>query len=130
MTEPLERFAFGDKAPMANELAALVAKGAKTGTCWAAVHGDQEAAVGRQFIVTDGRDRDVAIIETVELTQRRFDQIDDEWALAEGEGDGSLEAWRKEHEAFFQREGVFAPNMLLWCERFKLVKLLTPGKAP
>jgi uncharacterized protein YhfF len=126
MTE-LERFAFGDKAAMATELAGLVAKGEKTASCWAAVHGDQGAFVGQQFIVTDGRDRDVAIIETVELSERRYDQIDEEWAKAEGEGDCSLEAWRKAHEAFFKREGVFAPDMPLWCERFKLVKVLPLG---
>ena len=106
------------------ELAGLVVKGVKTATCWAAVHGDQEAFVGQQFMVTDGRDRDVAIIETTELSECRFDQIDEEWAIAEGEGDLSLEAWRKAHEAFFKREGVYAPDMPLWCQRFKLVKVV------
>ena len=127
MAETLQRFAFGDKAAMATELADLVAKGVKTASCWAAAHGDQGAFVGQRFIVTDGRDRDVAIIETVELAERRYDQIDEDWAASEGEGDLSLAAWRKAHEAFFKREGVYAPDMPLWCERFRLVKVLPPG---
>ncbi len=35
-----------------------------------------------------------------------------------------LVAWRAGHAAFFARTGGFAPDMLLWCERFRLVAIL------
>jgi hypothetical protein len=34
------------------------------------------------------------------------------------------EGWRHDHEAYFREEGTFAPDMLLWCERFRLVEVL------
>ena len=50
-----------------------------------------------------------------------FDK-ESKFAKDEGEGDGSLDAWRKEHAAYFERNGGFSPNMLLVCERFKVVE--------
>jgi uncharacterized protein YhfF len=64
------------------------------------------------------------VIETVSLTQRRFDEVDADWARLEGEGDGSLADWRDAHRTYFTRNGGFAPDMLLWCEMFRVVKTL------
>ena len=46
------------------------------------------------------------------------------FAHAEGEGDECLEDWRDGHRAYFTRNGGFAPDMLLWCERFRLVEVI------
>ena len=43
-------------------------------------------------------------------------------ALAEGEGD--FDSWKQGHIAFFTRNGGFDPDMMLVCERFKLVEVL------
>jgi uncharacterized protein YhfF len=67
------------------------------------------------------------VIETVELTQRRFPDVDAAFAHDEGEGDRSLAYWRRAHERYFRRRGQFAPDMLLWCERFRLLARLAPG---
>jgi hypothetical protein len=71
----------------------------------------------------------VAVIETVSVELKRFDQIDAEFAFEEGEGDRSLRFWRLTHKRYFHDNGGFAPGMLLWCERFRLIEALDPQLA-
>jgi uncharacterized protein YhfF len=124
----MEAFAFGDGPAMADALGRLVVAGAKTATCWAAVQGRQ-TEVGKQMVVLDGAGRGIAVVETVELTQRRFDEVDWAFASDEGEGDLTLQDWRDGHRRYFTREGTFAPDMLLYCERFRLVRVLQAESA-
>ncbi|MEO1277180.1 MAG: ASCH domain-containing protein, partial [Pseudomonadota bacterium] len=42
-------------------------------------------------------------------------------ALAEGEND-SLEGWRADHRAYFERNGGWSPDMMLLCERFRVIE--------
>ena len=46
------------------------------------------------------------------------------FAYDEGEGDRSLAYWRSEHERFFRKYDVFSEDMLLVCERFRLIEIL------
>ena len=80
--------------------------------------------VGRRDVVLDGAGKPAAVIETTEVTVRRFDEVDEDFARDEGEGDLSLEYWREGHEAYFARNGGFEPDMELVCERFRLVERL------
>jgi uncharacterized protein YhfF len=125
-------FSFGDSPEMADELLALVIAGTKTATCGALRdYGEGKEplpAVGRRDVVLDGHGRRAAVVETVEVTVRRFDEVDERFALDEGEGDRTLADWRESHKAFFERHGGFSPDMELMCERFKLVEVLDPGK--
>jgi uncharacterized protein YhfF len=121
----LEQFSFGDRAELADELAELVLAGKKRATCWAASEGPKTEA-GKRWVVLDGSGDPVAIIETVELTQQRFDEVDEAFAFAEGEGDRTLASWRRAHRNYFGRRGTFAPDMLLYCERFRLVGRVDP----
>jgi uncharacterized protein YhfF len=116
----LERFSFGDSPNLADELAGLVLAGKKRATCWAAGEGPK-TEVGKQWLVLNGSGVAVAVIETIELTQRRFDEVDGAFAFDEGEGDRTLAFWRRAHRNYFGRQGTFAPHMLLYCERFRLV---------
>jgi uncharacterized protein YhfF len=116
----LETFSFGDGPALAAELAELVLAGVKTATCWAACEG-QKTAVGTRMVMLDGAGRPAAVVETVELVRRRFDEVDRAFAFEEGEGDRSLDHWRQAHRRYFTRLGTFAPEMELWCERFRLV---------
>jgi uncharacterized protein YhfF len=50
-----------------------------------------------------------------------FGDVDQAFAFDEGEGDRSLAYWRAAHRRYFSRQGTFAPDMLLNCERFRLV---------
>jgi uncharacterized protein YhfF len=121
--QSLESFSFGNTPEMADSLAALVVEGKKRATCWSITDG-QQTEVGKRMVVLDGSGRASAIIETVELTCQRFDEVDLQFALDEGEGDETLEQWRAGHRAYFEGEGDFSPDMMLWCERFKLVEVI------
>jgi uncharacterized protein YhfF len=117
----LESFSFGDSPALADELAALVLAGIKAATCWAASDG-ASTRVGKRMAVLDGSGKPVAIIETVELTQRRFNEVDAAFAYDEGEGNQNLEFWRQAHRRYFTRLGQFAEDMMLYCERFRVVE--------
>ena len=86
----LESFAFGDSPALADELLALVLAGKKTATCWAASEGGKGVDIGKRWIVKDGQGRARAVVETVELTRRRFKKVDAAFAFDEGEGTGRL----------------------------------------
>jgi len=101
----LETFSFGDNSDLANRL--LVLSGTKRATCWAESQGLLSAEIG---------------LKTIELTKRRFDEVDEAFAYDEGEGDRSLRYWREAHTRYFSQLGRYSPDMMLWCERFELVE--------
>ena len=70
--------------------------------------------MGGRWVVEDGQGRSRAVLKTVALTQQRFDQVDADFAAAEGEGDLTLVHWRDAHRGYFTRNGQFATDMLLW----------------
>jgi uncharacterized protein YhfF len=80
--------------------------------------------LGKRMVMLDGAGRPRAVLETIELTQRRFDEIDAFWAFDESEGDRTLGFWRRAHRNYFTRLGQFAPDMLLYCERFRIAALI------
>lgn len=125
----LETFSFGDSPALADELAALVLAGVKTATCWAAVEG-LKTEPGKLTVMLGGNGRPLAVIETVELTLRRFDEVDASFAYDEGEDDRSLASWREAHRQYFTRLGQFSPDMMVYCERFRIVERLWSGKPP
>ena len=121
---------WGDSPQMADELGDLIARGVKTATCsalweWQA-EGKPLPEPGLITIVVDGRGEPLCIIETTEVTIRKYNEVDDEFAQAEGEGDFSLEYWRQAHKNFFSRTlpkvgKEFAEDMPLVCERFNVI---------
>jgi uncharacterized protein YhfF len=117
----LESFSFGDSPQLADELLALVLEGRKRATCWAASEGTKGAEIGKCMVACDGAGRPRAVLQTLELARRRFDEVDAAFAFDEGEGDRSLDYWRQAHRRYFTRLKFFQPDMMLWCERFKLV---------
>lgn len=123
-------FRFGDSRALSDDLLARVRSGRKTATCMALADiedgGEPMPQVGRRDIALDWDDRPALVIETVEVTIRRFDEVDAAFALAEGEND-TLEGWRRDHERYFARNGGFAPDMPLVCERFRVVEDLRGG---
>jgi uncharacterized protein YhfF len=105
-----------------DQLLELGLVGKKTATCWAASEGIKGVAVGKRWI--DGQGRASVNLETVELKRRRFGDVDAAFAHDEGEGDRSLDDWRRMHAAYFSRRGEFSPDMELYCERFTLIEVL------
>ena len=122
--QAVPRFAFDDGPALAHALLALVLAGRKTATCRDAREGANDTAAGACMVVLDGAGVPRAVRETVALDQARFDRVDDDCAFAKGEGDSSLAQWRADHTAGFTRNGHFAPDMLLFCERFLPVAVL------
>jgi uncharacterized protein YhfF len=122
--------AFGDHPQLADELGALIVNGIKTGTCsalweWEA-EGNPIPEVGLISIVLNGVGEPICIIETTEVTQRRFNEVDEDFAYSEGEGDRTLQYWREAHTRFFSRVLAklgrnFSEDMPLICERFKVI---------
>lgn len=80
-------------------------------------------------MVLDDAARPRAVLETVELTQRRFHDVDAAFAFEEGEDDRTLAAWRIAHQNYFTRNNCFAPDMVLYCERFRLIEILDVDRA-
>lgn len=122
----LPRFPFGDGPEVADHLLELILLGRKRATCWSAVEGCKGTVIGGRWVVEDGKGRPRAVLETIDLKEMLFDDVDADFAGAEGEGDLSLAHWRKAHKEYFTKNGGFSPRMPLWCERFELIKILAP----
>ena len=120
-----ETFRFGDTPALCETINAMVRSGAKTATCEAAsaygAQGDEWPEVGRRDIALNWDGTPAAMIETVEVKTRRFNEIDAEFVAAQGEF-RDLAHWREAYEAYFWRCGGFAPDMKLMCERFTLIE--------
>ena len=121
---------WGDGPQMADELGALIAAGTKTATCSALAEweadGDALPEPGLLTIVLDGEGELLCIVETTEVTPKPFNQVDEQFACEEGEGDRSLAYWRAAHRRFFERYlpeiGLaFSEEMMLVCERFCVI---------
>ena len=118
----LRSFAFGDGPLLADELLDLVIRGLKTATC-STEDEPNTSTPGERWIVLDGRGEPRCVIETTEVTYRRFDEVEAGFAHEEGEGDRSLDYWRSAHRNYFGRQGRFREDMMLMCERFRLVEV-------
>lgn len=115
---------------MADELGALIVEGTKTATCsalweWEA-EGESPPETGTVTIVLDGRGKPMGIVETTEVTIRKYNEVDAEFARDEGEGDLTLRFWQEAHKNFFSRTlpeigKKFSEEMPLVCERFRLI---------
>lgn len=125
-----EAFYFGDSQPLADELAALVLQGTKratAGSVWSfEAQGKRLPRPGDLSIVTNWAGQPLCVIETLSVEVRPFNEVSAEFAAIEGEGDGSLAYWQREHRAYFSRECEragrrFEEGMLVACECFGVV---------
>ena len=62
------------------------------------------------------------------MSYRRYNEVDAAFAYEEGEGDRSLAYWREAHRKYFGRQGKFSEDMMLMCERFRLVEIFEGRK--
>jgi uncharacterized protein YhfF len=125
-----EAFFFDDNEASANALAQLALSGRKRATA-SLVWSHEQAGTplprpGSLSVVTTFAGAPVCVIETLRVDIVPFEEVTAEFAAVEGEGDGSLEYWRKAHTASFGRvcRGVgrtLEPRMLVACERFAVV---------
>lgn len=122
-----QRFKFGDNPRLCDDLLALVIAGKKTATCGAArdyVDCPEELPViGRRDIATRWDGTPAVVIETVDVFRSTFNDIPDDFRLAEGEND-TPEGWARDHRAYFERNGGWSPDMELVAEVFRVVEVL------
>jgi uncharacterized protein YhfF len=126
----LEAFAFGDSEPMANALATLVLQGTKRATAslaWRYETGETpQPKPGDLSIVTNWGKEPLCIIETTAVDLVPFNEVSEAFARVEGEDDGTLESWRRNHTKFFAGEcerlgRTPSEDMLVVCECFSVV---------
>jgi uncharacterized protein YhfF len=125
-----EAWSFGDNPDMADELADLVLRGIKTATAGLLWEYEAEGEVlpqpGDASIVLDGTGSPACVIETVQVEVKPFNQVDAAFAHDEGEGDRSLDTWRRVHWRFFSRAcgrigRTSSETMPVVCERFRVM---------
>jgi len=122
------QFCGGGKS--ADRLTALVLAKIKTATsglydCYAA-DGEPVPQEGDCSIILNSDGRPECIVVTRKVTVLPFDEVGEDIAEKEGEGDQSLEYWRRVHEKFFREECArcgleFSPKMNVVCEEFEMV---------
>ena len=114
----------------ANNCSELILRGEKTATCsmkyWYESGIEPKPVVGTLLVVTDWEGNPTSIIETTEVSECKFSEVTPEFAASEGEGDKSLEWWRKAHWDFFsvecEEQGLTpSSDMLSVLEKFKVV---------
>ena len=78
---------------------------------------------GALSILLDGAGHPQALIEVTDVSVVPFDEVDEEHARREGEGDRSLAHWRDAHRGFFTgTDGSgFHDAMDVVLERFRVV---------
>ena len=125
-----QAWGFGNTPEMADELGDLVRRGIKTATAalvWSFEEGHEPyPEVGEFSIILDGQGQPMCIIQSTKLYVVPFDEVDQEQAYLEGEGDRSIDYWREVHWKFFSEECRKIgrdpdEQMPVMCERFRLV---------
>lgn len=130
---PVHADGFGDSPELSKELLDLIRAGRKragTGLLWAYQHdGEHIARAGDIEIVLDHRNAPALVTRIVCSETLPFNEVTAEYAAIEGEGDGSLEHWRRAHWNFFSREckrvgKAPTQTMLVICSVFELLHVL------
>lgn len=118
---------FGDNP---DYLAQLVIDGIKSATCSGLIFYELEnvplPSIEDYGIILNSQDAPVAIIKTTDVKVMPLNEVPEEFAIAEGEGDRTHRYWKEAHEKFFTEElrkiGLdYTEDLMLVCERFELV---------
>ncbi len=102
---------FGTPGAMREELNALVLSGRKKATArtlqWDyEAHSEPIESIGEKLAVLDSNGRQVATIRATKVEIRKFSEVPDEFALAEGEGDLSGDDFRVSHLGYWSKIGL------------------------
>jgi len=124
------KFILGDYEAQCNRLLDLVRQGRKTATCAPLDEFESGSVdlpiVGLHEVLLNWDGTPALVIETTSVEIVRFCDVDESFARAEGENE-KLPVWQFNHQEYLKRNGGFNPEMMLVCQRFKLVKNLQKG---
>ena len=129
-TPIFEVFHFDDHKQSADELAQLVLQGSKRATAsllWEyQVDDKRQPREGDLSVVTEWDGVPLCVIESSQVEVRAFEEVEEDFAAAEGEGDLSLQYWRDVHWRYFRRVCDAlgrrrSPHMPVVRERFRVV---------
>ncbi|VUD69400.1 hypothetical protein TDB9533_04767 [Thalassocella blandensis] len=121
---------FCDNEHDANELVELVVKGKKRATASVFELYEKEnekvPTVGKHSVITDWYGQARCVIKTTHVNLVSFNEVSETYASKEGEGDLSLEYWKKVHWECFGRDMeshnlIPRESMLIVCEEFEVV---------
>ncbi len=128
----------GDSAELARKLIGLVRSGRKRATAalaWSYEHdGERPPERGQVEIVVDHTWEPALLVRYTSVDVVPFRDVTAEYAAMEGEGDLSLEHWRRGHWAFFSRECARigrepAEDMPVVCGVFEVIADVPPAGA-
>jgi uncharacterized protein YhfF len=121
---------FGNSQEMSIKLANFVIFGTKRATACLdlvnKINPETAPLMNVYSVVTDFAGKPLCIIQTTEISEVPFLEVDFEFAEAEGEGFETIEDWRKAHRDYFTKECKelgfeFNEDLLVCCERFELL---------
>jgi uncharacterized protein YhfF len=130
VNQPIRARRFGDTEPMTTQLNGLILAGEKTitaGSPWLAeADASRRAFEGGYSVMTDAAGAPRAVLRTTMVKTLPFDQVTDEYSRHEGPTVRSLDAWRRVHQAFFERTlkplgKTWSSGMPVTLERFEVV---------
>ena len=127
---PYQTWYFGNTREVATELADLVLSGRKTATASLLEMNELNPSDAPQpdgySVITDFDGDPFCVLQTTEIRHIPFDDVDERFAVDEGEGDLSHDYWRRVHWDYFSREAElhgfeFDGRSIVCCERFRVL---------
>ncbi len=121
---------FGENEKDANEYTNLVLNGIKRATSPSLLglqhRNESLPKIGDFMVITNWEGRAQCIVRTTKVQLRPFFSIDAQYAKLQGEGDQSLDYWKKIHWDRYTRElasfgRVPRESMIVVCQEFKKV---------
>jgi len=128
--EPYQVWFFDNNRESSKKLVELVLLDRKKATASLAAGNESDAEdggiVGGYSVVTDFDGNPRCVILTTEIRRLPFTEVNAQFAFDEGEGDRTLEDWRRGHRRFFTEccrdsDIAFDESMLVDCKRFELL---------
>ncbi len=116
----LEKWKFGKDN---NELISLVLFGKKTATSSLYKSDMKLPVIGEESIICYDDETEACIIKTVDYKIMKFNEMTENYAKLEGEGDLSLNYWKNVHYDFFKSiDSTFNDESKILFEIFEVVK--------
>lgn len=120
--EAPDAWSFGGNADL---LLSLVLEGKKTATSsLLSVYNDPSVPMPKAnsySIILNSKGEPKCVVHLFETKIKKFNEMDEQHAYEEGEGDRTLNYWRKVYLGFFSAYPDFTEDSEILCERFKVV---------